>query len=387
MRYREIITEAIANKPRNLGLYVRNRIAGLKKVIALRDKAAEIITANERNGDRMLVQFLRYGSEDYDAANDITVALSTARRLENFRPYEHLLHNLESYLAHGQTFRGFVERSFDYAQPLHPEVDKSMAILDTAEKGAELYGYEPGNPENQHDEEFVAAMHLVEGLKMFQQAYQAGEGIWADVKHKIGLVARGPQRPEHDAVETLYHATAFVPEILREGFQAERPVDRRGLGNMGDVNKTVSFTHDLELARNLMRSLKEMWMIVHGQLTTKQIVSWIRVEGLETQVRGMFDSRVRNDPEFKSKESNLDSMNDLKQTIMLYRYWLAFSKLRADPVFVSPEQLIDIMKDRKLSDIGVLACQVEIDSNDEYLPAESEFRITPDRVISTKQVL
>jgi hypothetical protein len=173
------------------------------------------------------------------------------------------------------------------------------------------------------------------------------EALEQDIKTKLGVVQaiRGTYdvekfRPEHNENETLYHATAYVPEILRDGFQAEPPEDRRGLGNYGRV-VTISFTHDLEIARNIMRSLKEMWMIAHGELTGSA----------------------------------------------LYRYWLAHSKLRSDPMMTSPEQVIEMMTNRDLTDIGVLACDVRLEPDDRYLIGEAEFRLPPDRVLSVKQVL
>jgi hypothetical protein len=371
MRYHEI-TEAIANPPRALGAYVRKRISELKSIVSARDRAAQIVSANEKLGEPMLNYFLRYGSDNVEAANDLGYAIHIAKNLDRYRPLDQLLSNLEAFLAHGHEFRRYVLNSFAYAEPIPEDAKKTFSVLDTAEVGAEKYGFKPNDPDNAKDEEFVAAMALLEGLRLFDGAYQKGETLWADVSHKIGLIGRG--RPEHDAVETLYHATAFVPEILRDGFAAERPLDRRGLGNLGEVNATISFTHDLDLARNLMRSLKEIWMIAHGQLKARQIVSWIRIEGLEKQVSGMYPHGT-----------NLDALNTPEEAVTLYRYWLAFSKMRVDPTFVSPERLLTVMADRKESDIGVLVCEVEISMKDEYFAGESEFRLTPDKVLSVKR--
>lgn len=44
------------------------------------------------------------------------------------------------------------------------------------------------------------------------------------------------------------------------------------------------------------------------------------------------------------------------------------------------------MRTRKLSDIGVLKCEVKLSKEDDYLIGESEFRVSADKVMSVSRL-
>ena len=377
MRFYEI-SEAIQNKPYDLGLFVRNR---LKETISLKaefDRAETLINANTRNGEGMLRDWLRYGSENREVADNLDYLISVGRRTDAYFPLDQLAANLRAYLQHGPQFRRYIMTNFDYTPHLPPEALEVISILPSAAAGAQVYGFKPDDPENDRDEDYVEAMGLLQGLTMLAAAIPKAQRLKHNLLTKLAVVghrANDQYRPEHEEVETLYHATAYCTEILHDGFQAEKPAGRRGLGNFGD-QPTISFTHELEIARNLMRALKEIWMIAHGQLTAQRIVRWIRHENIEDKVRSTFGG----DP-------NLDAMHTPIDAVRLYRYWLAFTKLRVDPWFVSPEELLEIMKTRDLKDIGVLACRVKLDAQDSYHAGEAEFRVAASKVQSVSRKL
>lgn len=381
MRYSEIINEAIQNRPRHLGTYVKNAIAKLTLVIAEMERGAAVVQQHEQS-EKLLTDILRYGSGDDEAAYAVSDIVRLAHRHDRVFPFVDLMNNLRSYRDHGSQFLGYVLNTFKYATHLHQEARDAFNILDTAEKGAIDYGFQPNDP----DPEYRDAMALLAGLKEMRSAIQKGEMIWSDITAKLGEVKKASDmssswsgveyRPDHDEVEKLYHATAFMTEILRDGFQAEKPIERRGLGNYGE-QATVSFTHDLEIARNLMRCFKELWMIAHGQLTARHIKDWIEREGLKKSLLGLLPGGPQTYP----------GMHTEHDAVILYRYWLALNKHRVDPVFTFPERTMEMMKDRKLEDIGVLECDVRLTPEDEYKAAESEFRVPADRVLRVRRKL
>ncbi len=207
--------------------------------------------------------------------------------------------------------------------------------------------------------------------------------LQANIKEKLTVIkdiqiaswSEKQYRPPHNEIETLYHATAFVTEILRDGFAAEKPTDRKGVGNFGSQN-TISFTHEIETARTIMRSFKEIWMIVHGQLKARQLWEWIDNEGLTDKVKKAWGG----------SKIELKSINDI---VKLYRYWLSFTKLRQNPVLVNIDDLSEMMKSRSIKNIGVIACDVKLESSHSYHVGESEFRVPASSVIpgSIHQVL
>lgn len=145
----------------------------------------------------------------------------------------------------------------------------------------------------------------------------------------------GKYRPDHGEIETLYHASAFCTEVVKNGFSAEKPDDRRGLGGQ----ELISFTSSLDIAHTLARCLKEVWMIAHGQLTAKQIISWIAKEGLDAkqieQSLGLSHPTGEIDYFHKPRTrlKKLSEVTNIGDVAKLYRVYLNYSEMRTDPVF------------------------------------------------------
>lgn len=379
MRAHEFISEAIPNRPRNLGAYLRSCIAKIARMGADLAAVRETVAKHEQ-GEKMLATWLRYATGELVFVGDALYTIKSDYAKSGL-PLDDLKHSVDAYLTHGPDFLKYVLSALDRFEPI--DLAMLQQSLPLALEGARQWGFEPGTPDTDNDPEYVDAVELQKALMRWFDIYDRARDLFADMKVKLGQVADlraafyagRNYRPPHGETETLYHATAFVTEILRDGFAAEKPVDRRGLGNFGE-QASISFTHDLEIARNIMRSLKEMWMIAHGQLTGKDLAKWFKSENITNDdLRSLIGDR---DPA---------SFKEPEEVGKLYRYWLALTKLRDDPVMTYPEEVIQMLATRKLSDIGVLACEVRLDQSDEYFHGEREFRLPADRVISIKKVL
>lgn len=379
--------EAIATRPRNLDLYLTNRLKTLSTIRTRLAQAKDLIAQNRDAGSSTFNYCLRYGAPDdqKDMARETGYRLEYLD-LENYYELEALQRNLESYQQYradaNYDFLKYVFSTLDHIRPPTPEDRTALSLLPYAETGFAEYGY----AEDDDDPEYQAAKHLLTAYRTIAICLTQIETLQQDIKTKLGAIrdlkanAYNIERykPVHGDTETLYHATAYVTEIVRDGFQAEPPDGRRGLGNYGHQND-ISFTHDLEIARNIMRTLKDMWMIAHGQLTGNTILKWAQAEGIADGVRKSWQSLT----------GGALPMRDAKpeDVAYLYRYWMSHSKLRDDPMMTYPDAVIAMLKDRTLRDIGVLACGVRLDAEDRYLYAESEFRLPPDRVLSIKQIM
>jgi len=379
-----ILREAIAVPPSNLGAYLRIRQKNLSAIHqALQDAAALIAETREEGGD-LLYRFIRLGANPDDAITVTGWLTDAVRRPSRHVPAEDLIQMIAAWIKHGSTFARYVTERLSHAEPLDDELRSAMASLSTAEAGMIEYGYQPGDPANADDPEFVAAMRLLHALRNGTKALREGVQEIENMKRKLaaqdemrdGLASQGwsrtSWRPKHDEVETLYHATAFADEVARGGFTLERPMNRRGLGNYGE-QKGISFTYDLHVAHTIMRALREMWMIAHGKITTATILRWMQHEGIDPQRAYSIVDRPKPGVEYAAR---------------LYRAYLALTKLRTDPVMTYPEEIVRMLESRpRMEDIGIVAAEVRIDPSDEFLVAEREFRVPPERVLRVWRVM
>ena len=397
------MAEAIPQRPRNIGVYLTNRIKELGQMLDMLAQANELAhqggSRGPGDGESVLRYAIRYGIEDTEYTGR-DIAAWRLRDLDLDREFHiaRLKQALESYLqfrgSPGHDFLRYVMSALDDAESdlnrneeYKTEWQAALAMLPYAEKGLEMYGFEEGNPEHEADPDYIAAKKLLAAYRLKAKVFARIVPLEADLRVKMGAIqhiknhygSADSYRPEHGEVETLYHATAFMPEILRDGFLAEKPTGRKGVGNFGDQS-LISFSHDLEISRNIMRAFKELWMIAHHQLTMPQLLAWGREEGIDLPKMWRGDT---------SKPMPMGRDANPHDVARVYRFWIAMSKLRDNPMLVSPWEIVDTMQTRTLKDIGVLACNVRLEQTDKYQWAESEFRLPADRVIpgSIKQVL
>jgi hypothetical protein len=197
------------------------------------------------------------------------------------------------------------------------------------------------------------------------------------------MMFRGKYEPHREDIEVLYHATTNKSSLLKRGFQSERRPDVIGLGELGGArNATVSFTHDLHVAREIARSIKEVWMIAHGKLTRTQILRWLESDGV--------DVRQANEHVRLAMSSDADPESG-EGVFRLYNYWLWVSKqnVRTNPVYGdgSGEKLLKYLKTIPQSEIGVVSAAVRL-APDQYTyhRAEKEYRVSPEHITDVKDV-
>jgi hypothetical protein len=321
-------------------------------------------------------------------------------RLHSYLPLEDLRDNIQSYLRHGPDFFRYVHDSFKYADALDERARAVLAILPVAEKGAVEYGFDD---HSEKDDDYHAAMGLLKGLRRLATVIERGEAIWQGLKGKLDVIAsiRGAHysgkgyRPEHDEAETLYHATIHATELASEGFKAEKPEGRTGVGTFGDQS-LISMTHDYKVAQDIVRSLKEFWMIAHGEVTLKTIMGWMDAEGIDYRDPS-FASKVGigtdelhtigNHTYNRHRTKAIHELTGPKEIATLYVTYLYHTKLRSNPVFANVDKLMQQIQEVDVNDIGIVSCEVRLDQDDEYLQAEREFRVAADKVLSVKRIL
>lgn len=399
-----VLVEKIVNRPRDLKTYLTNRIRDVKSLKEAALKAAAEIKAHEA-GESMLATFLRYGSGDH-AAHQVDSLVHLAGlswnddlRIERHFPLTRVLESMESYLRFGPNFLTYLTGALKEVEPIGEEVRAVLAILPTADAGARDYGYDKSDPTSL-DEDYFEAMALRQALAAFGQVIAKAGPLFAEMKEKFAEVERlrvhgDRYRPEHDHIETLYHATAFATEIARDGFLDKAPNDRRGLGNYGDVTDVISFTHDYKIAQDLMRALKDLWMIAHGQLTAREINSWIHHEKIPQEFPNLTSMVGVSEPtgekdilgHEKRRLKDLHEITGPVETAKLYTVYLATSPIRTNPVFAYVEETVKVLMNRRLEDIGILACEVEIKPENDYLMGEKEFRLPSSQVVSVRRIV
>lgn len=380
------ILETIINKPYNLKLYITNRIKELESIIKELHISEQLIKPNEQNGGYLLKYALKNGSIDSPDEGSIPdVYMLLDGEIERYYHPVELKENLEVYLKYGQDFLKYVQFTMERNKPIHSEFFDTAKLLKYAEKGFVEYGYYPGNPEHESDEEYIAAKKLLDGCKIRVLAVMKLQKICDDLSKKIKVFQHiaayawkdeKHRRPEHEEIELLYHTTIYTKEILKNGFSSEIPLERKGLGSFGRQD-TTSFTHNLKIAIDIMRAFKEIWMIAHGHLTSSQILDWCKKENIYDEVVELRKSLYGGTMPNRSSSP--------KEIIKLYRCWSAYSPLRTNPGIVNMDELLDAMKDRTIDDIGILECNVKLSKEDEYLHGENEFRVSSDKILTIKR--
>lgn len=379
MRYHEIIYEAITNQPNNITLYLSKHIKNLQAILERANKAKQVIQDNERDGGNILEYCLRYVTDHRPVVIPSTYEIDLSR----YKILD-LIDSLISVQKFGRDrFNIFVDNILERITKEHPISNETMAmlkIMDHAPDGFAEYGFAVDDT----DTDYQAALKMSKAYSEIYALLPPLDKIIANLKRisddygKRLNYTMDPHkyRPDHEPREVLYHASLYASQIISDGgFKAEKPLDRLGLGNYGD-QPNISFTHDLKIAQDIMRTMRDYWMIVHGQTKYQTIINWAKVEKLD--VDQMEKLMVQQD---KPKDT-------VEQTMRLFRGYMAFTKLRSDPVLVDPQRLIPVLRSLPFKSIGVISCEVMLDDETEYLHAETEylhaekeFRVHPSKVV------
>lgn len=191
-------------------------------------------------------------------------------------------------------------------------------------------------------------------------------------------------RPASDKVETLYHTSVNARRIYTKGFDPVVP-KTEGLGGSQEDKSgkpAISFTSDLYIAKEIMRTLREAILVAKGQVKAQHILEWAERAGIKDDVMDSFRS-IRGTPDFKKTF----------HVVELYRIYLTYAeskgKLRYNPLFFGDmEALMRQFKGMNPRDVGILVCSVDMtDPNISYLASMHEYRVNPKAVISIDKMI
>lgn len=190
--------------------------------------------------------------------------------------------------------------------------------------------------------------------------------------------------PAHQQVEILYHATPFVREILKSGFKTKEELGFETLG--GNTEKAISFTADVEIAREIVRSIKEAILISQGKVGVKDVMQWVKQDaGNKPEVKKWL-SGTEWLQDYKSYQRSVlrgkPNNNDVSLTWKLFKTYLALTSARYNPVFfaVYPENFAHL----DINNVGTLACKVDMSKVVRYLNAMEEYRVPVDAILTTR---
>ncbi len=375
MRSMRELMEAVVSKPRNMSLYLRNRIRLIDALLASSAEAKAVIDANIMLGGKELDYFLSKASDrevswapegrdiDLDHRLKLSDLRDTLSSMLTYRPSQFVRYAIST-IEHAESMGG-----------IHEATRRALSLMPALDPLMRDYGYTPGHPDTENVEEYQAMRRMIAAYAVIDRCVKQYDALVAEMLPRLrdyqtrdNTYYAEKYRPPHGEIETLYHASAFVTEILRDGFAAEKPEERKGVGNFGSQPE-ISFTHDYTIAHDIWRAMRIIWMIVHGEVTWNQIVGWIRHENIDlskaSQIRQLLD----------------DPRRDTERTVRLYTTYLFFTKLARNPVFGNVGDIITVMRDRELSDIGIVSCPVRLDGTESYLHGEAEFRVMPDHVV------
>lgn len=388
IRYYQKIA-AIQHPPRDLKKYLRNfadRVRGHAKVLV------SLVNALTKEGEEDRDDFLSYATNRAIDGNDPKYALESFKELQK-RVEDHakdaeyivkLIEEGDSYHAREQI--KFVVKFIEYTldQPyvgsrfLRDILENEVQIREHWKDEGEYYKglsrhfitnlfATPQEMKLLRDRLNDALVKLRELLKMSAPAQFGGEKYV----------------PEREDVETLYHASVDARQLYSRGF-SEKPPQGASLGgaNRDKAGRyAISFTSDLYIAKEIMRTLKEAVMIANGQVKAHQVLDWAQRAGVlddvEDHIRGTYGQL-----DHKKTES----------VMLIYRAYITFAESkgkRYNPLFFGDMgDLMRRFKGKNARNVGVLACSVNMtDPNIDYLPAMHEYRVAPGNVISIDKLI
>jgi len=189
--------------------------------------------------------------------------------------------------------------------------------------------------------------------------------------------------PPHEAVEILYHASVEARNLYHSGFSKKGPTKARGIGQLGGVLKTTSFTSAEWLAQEIARALLEASYIARGRIRMSDILDHAKKDGILKEVTRTFwgvHGCAPDDPVVSS--SGFHVMD-------AYRYYLAHAERaekRYDPLFTGDiEELLTTLENTPKADIGYVAARVDMTHPGiEYLSAMYEYRVPPAAILENE---
>jgi hypothetical protein len=143
----------------------------------------------------------------------------------------------------------------------------------------------------------------------------------------------------------------------------------------------ISFTADLDIAKGIVDSLRDVVEIANGRMTYQDVQKLMEEDGL-FQEKDVDPKRFTEQGLRWNHGSDIDSR---QLAFEAYRELLTFSRNRYNPVFFAVRA--DNFKDIKPEAIGIVACKVDMTQVTEYLMNMEEFRVPIPAIMSVKRVL
>jgi hypothetical protein len=235
----------------------------------------------------------------------------------------------------------------------------------------------------------------VKAILLFPKIYRSVEkrvnSVMARLEklgERVAVIGRAGMNelPPHEKIEIMYHASPKARQLARTGFSEK---GKGGVGLSGSnifigtkMHDSISFTYDLNVAREIARVFKELAMAARGELKSHTILDWAKREG------------VLNDVLKASKMTyNLEPARSTRfGAVHLYMTYLWFQKFRTNPVFSkSTREAFKQFSRVNPRDVGVVVAKVNLADTKGYsqhhAPVEREIRVLPKDVVKIIKVI
>lgn len=401
--------EDIPRPPRNLTLFLKNRLKEVQSLKDLLDKtesmkfdwgALKDAGSTARQMDEQLGEAVE-DLEHFVQRKDLARLVDDYVHSLTFS-YELLSGKYKEDSMVGDRIRTNLERNIDwigrfeerFGEHLDAYVEASKRVDELREQLREDGYFD----ERYADEEELQNFETVlKGLEVAGVIAQSVKGIIAskakleDVFNLQAAHAYG-NKPKPQDQETMFHVSAYADEIAANGFLPKKPSpkERYGLGSYGDesagaIGTHTSFTHDIGNARQIHRALRELVMIANGQLRKHQVLRWLQDEGIDLKDVAFNLPGVSG---HKWQEDLAKLPDNPLITAKIYHAWLWLNKIgRMNPLFANIDKAVTALKGQKVEDVGIIKSLVNMtDPTIEYVAAEQEWRVPASAVLSVERV-
>lgn len=191
--------------------------------------------------------------------------------------------------------------------------------------------------------------------------------------------------PEHESVESLYHASVNAKELYENGFAKNIPQEG-GLGGSQSLSsiedKGISFTADLYIAKEIARSLKEVIGIANKKYDFRNVLTWALQDGVS-------EEELMSEYRLKKRAKEKPSLSSPKEVFELYRRYLTFAESkgnRYNPLYFGVS--INSFKNLKEENVGVIKVKIDMTNPDmQYFSGMHEFRVPLKSVIEIEKLI
>lgn len=399
LKLKSILFEDIVIPPREMKSFLENlskrvalktaTIMELRKGLGFQNDDASEVEDKERFLERKLIDLELYDkldfrslkySLDFNFRNAVKPFSETI--VEKIDDNAKGILEAETVRESTQYIRYLVETLEFFAKDIEEFIEPWKLIAETDFTDAKLEfmeRFEGGKNEEIFDVLKAISEELVSLLDLVKQ-YAIPK-----LERRIEVTYKSDVKPATNKVELLYHATVNADSLMKTGFvvgDANSTKNSEGIGGSNldaSGKKSISFTADIYIAKEIARCLKEAVMIAHGEIDIYDLITYAMQDGVAQEIERNFG--------FFSNEENL-ARATTKQVFDYYRYYLSTSPKRYNPLFFDSDHLMELFKTKQVEDVGIVVCQVDM-TNPQilYLRSMEEFRVPPEAVIKVTKVL